>query len=371
MNLMNQTGRLNWQVWAGLLGLGLTLWVIITYAGLMMEIIWIVFGAFLLSVAIRPLADKLAQGHIPRTITVLGVYVGLVALLVILGTLLVPIITTETTILQSNGPKLLQTAWSHLTATPLIGNVIPPNSTLIQNGLQYVAQLGPTLLSTVAGAGESALDIFVALILAYFLATDTSIGPGLLQNLVPARYQPKISAVMGRARYRLTRWVWAQVAIAIYFALTFGIGLTVLGVPFALTIALVGGVLEIIPYLGGVVAVFLGVISALTVSPWLALWVFLMYLILTEVQSHIIAPMFYGRAMHLHPAAILLALLVGIKVKGIIGVFFAVPVAVVLLTLLQEIRAISVSPEIPIAGGKEVTPDANSKRQRILLKKQA
>jgi predicted PurR-regulated permease PerM len=78
MNLMNQTWRISWQVWVGLLGLGLTLWVIITYAGLMMEIIWIVFGAFLLSVAIRPLADKLAQGHIPRTITVLGVYVGLV-----------------------------------------------------------------------------------------------------------------------------------------------------------------------------------------------------------------------------------------------------------------------------------------------------
>jgi predicted PurR-regulated permease PerM len=190
--------------------------------------------------------------------------------------------------------------------------------------------------------------------------------------LIPVRYQPQVSAMMGRARYRLTRWIWAQVAIAIYFALMFGIGLTLLGVPFALTIALIGGILEIIPYLGGAVAVFLGVISALTVSPWLAVWVFLMYLILTEIQSHIIAPTFYGRAMHLHPAAVLLALLIGVKVEGIVGVFFAVPVAVVLLTLLQEIQAVSLTtrPETPIVG-KEVTLDTDIEKQKILLGKQA
>jgi predicted PurR-regulated permease PerM len=372
MSLMKRSWRLSWQAWVGLLGLGLLLWVTITYAGLIMEIIWIIFGAFLLSLAIRPLADRLAQRHIPRSVTVLGVYVGLIGLLAGLGTLLVPIITTETALLRANGPSLLQTALLHLTATPLIGNVIPSSSTLAQNVFQYVATLGPTFLSTVAGAGESALNLFVVLILAYFLATDTSIGPGLLQNLIPVRYQPQVSAMMGRARYRLTRWIWAQVAIAIYFALMFGIGLTLLGVPFALTIALIGGILEIIPYLGGAVAVFLGVISALTVSPWLAVWVFLMYLILTEIQSHIIAPTFYGRAMHLHPAAVLLALLIGVKVEGIVGVFFAVPVAVVLLTLLQEIQAVSLTtrPETPIVG-KEVTLDTDIEKQKILLGKQA
>jgi predicted PurR-regulated permease PerM len=75
------------------------------------------------------------------------------------------------------------------------------------------------------------------------------------------------------------------------------------------------------------------------------LWVILLYTIVAEVQSHIVAPAFYGRAMHLHPAVILMALLVGVKVKGIIGIFFAVPVAVVLITLLQEVRAASLTPD--------------------------
>jgi predicted PurR-regulated permease PerM len=372
MSLMNQSWRLSWQAWFGLLGLGLALWLAITYAGLIMEIIWILFGAFLFSLAIRPLADVLARRRIPRGVTVLGVYVGLIGLLAVLGTLLVPIITAETALLRASGPSLLQTALSHLSVAPLVGNVIPSNSTLIQNVFQYVAKLGPTFLSTVAGAGESVLNLFVVLVLAYFLAADTTIGPGLLHNLIPARYQSQVSAMMGRARYRLTRWVWAQVAIAIYFALMFGPGLTLLGVPFALTIALIGGMLEIIPYLGGAVAVLLGVISALTVSPWLAVWVFLMYLILTEIQSHIIAPTFYGRAMHLHPAAVLVALLIGFKAGGIIGVFFAVPVAVVLLTLLQEIEAVSLTvPSETPAEDKEATLNMHRREEKVLFGKQA
>ena len=90
--------------------------------------------------------------------------------------------------------------------------------------------------------------------------------------------------------------------------------------------------------MGGVVAVILAIFSALTVSPWLALWVVILYIIVVEVESHIIAPLFYGRAVGMHPVVVLIALVLGLKAGGIIGVFLAVPVAVVLISLLQEIR---------------------------------
>jgi predicted PurR-regulated permease PerM len=202
------------------------------------------------------------------------------------------------------------------------------------------------VLSTVAGAGEITIDLLAVLVLAYFLAADISLGSRLLQSLTPAGYQPRAEDLLSRLRFRLTRWVWAQLAIALFFALAFGIGATLLGVPFALTIALVGGVLEIIPYVGGAVAMTLGVFSALTVNPWLALWVFVLYLVIAQVQSHIVAPAFYGRAMDLHPAVVLVALLIGAKAGGLVGVFFAVPIAVVLITLLQEWQSARVAVEI-------------------------
>lgn len=338
---MKYTWYLSWQAWLGLLALGVALWTAISYASLIMEIVWILFGAFLLSLAIRPLADRLARRRVPRPLTVLGVYVVLIGLLVVLGSLLVPIVTSETILLQSNGPNLLQTALSRLTNTPLLSRLIPSSDVLSQNLIQQLYTLGPTFLSTVAGVGETLLNILVVLILAFFLASDTTIGPRLAQNLVPQRYQPQLLLVAGRLRDRLGRWIWAQLAVASYFALTFGIGLAVLGVPFALTIALISGVLEVMPYVGGTVAIILGTLSALTVNPWLAVWVILLWLVVVEVKGHIIEPSFYGRAIHIHPAAVLVALLIGVKAKGIVGVFFAVPVAVVLLTLIEEIQSLS------------------------------
>lgn len=330
--------RLSLPGWLSLLALGLALWLIITYADLFWTISAILFAAFLLSLAIRPLADTLARWRIPRGVTVLGVYLGLVGLLVILSALLLPVVTAETKLLQTKGPDLLQTALAHLMATPFLASWSPSLDTLIQNLTQYAAILLPTFVSTVASAGEMTLDLLIVLILAYFFAADEILGERLLRSVVPLPHQSHLSIVLIRLRDRLTRWVWAQVTIALYFALTFGLGLVWLGVPFALTIALVGGVLEIIPYIGGAVALLLSVLSALTINPWLALWVSLFYTVVIQVQSHLVAPLFYGRAMQLHPALVLLTLFIGARSGGIVGVFFAVPVTVVLITLLQELQ---------------------------------
>lgn len=331
--------RLSLQAWISLLALGLTLWVAITHAGLILEVIWVLFGALLLSLSIRPLVDTLTRWHIPRRVTVLGVYAGLGGALVILGDLLAPVINAEMVRLRANGPALLQEGLSRVATTPFLGRWLPSTNVLAQNLAQRLDTLLRTFVGTVAGLGGLALDLVILLIVAYFFATDVGLGERLLQGWVPPRYETRAREIMTRLRHRLTRWVWAQVAIALYFALTFSVGLSLLGVPFALTIGVVGGVLEIIPYLGGAVALILAVISALTVSPLHVLWVALFYAVVVEVETHVVAPAFYGRIMGLHPAAVLVALLVGAKAKGILGVLFAVPITVVLAALMQEVQA--------------------------------
>ena len=203
---MKYTWYLSWQAWLSLLALGLVLWTAISYASLIMEIVWILFGAILLSLAIRPLADRLARRHIPRPLTVLGVYVGLIGLLVVLGALLVPIVTSETALLQSNGPHLLQTALSRLTSTTLLSRLIPSSDALSQNLISGLYTLAPTFLNTVAGVGATLLNLLVVLALAFFLASDTTIGPRLVQNLAPKRYRPQLLLVAGRLRDRLGRF---------------------------------------------------------------------------------------------------------------------------------------------------------------------
>jgi predicted PurR-regulated permease PerM len=334
----SRSWHLSFQAWIGLLTLGVALWFTVTHAGLLLEVLWVLFGAFLLSLAIRPLADALAGWHVPRVVTVIGFYAGLAGILALLGTLLVPVLKTELAHLQANGPALLQSALTQVATLPLVKQWLPSPNQLAQNLAQRLDILLSTLVGTVTGIGGLAVDLVLVLVLAYFFTTGTVWDEHLLSIWVPPRYRPRVRAIAVGLRQRLSRWVWAQAAIALYFALIFSAGLALLGVPFAFTIGLVGGVLEFVPYLGGIAATLLAITSALTINPWLALWVILLYVVVMEIEAHIVTPALYGRVIGLHPALILIALFIGAKTKGILGIFFAVPILVVLAALLEEVR---------------------------------
>ena len=316
--------------WGGLLALGLALWLIITQAELILEMIWVLLGALLIGLAIRPVADFLGRWRIPRGVTVMGVYLVIVALFVLLGVLLVPVTSAEVSQLEVNGPALFQKALSQVAAIPLLKNALPSADTLVQS----LAQQMDTVVNTVAGAvsGLSALivDVLVALIVGYFFAAQP--------------HRARVRSVVAHLQRQLTRWMWARLIVAVYFGVVSGAGLALLGVPFALTISLVGAVLEIVPYLGGA-AMVLAVISALTVRPILALWVVLFYVVAIEIKGHFIEPALYGRAMGLHPGIVLIALVVGLKAGGVVGVLFAVPVTVVLAVVLDQVWPMLVGSE--------------------------
>jgi predicted PurR-regulated permease PerM len=333
------TWRLDVRTWLALLALGLAFWLILTYARLLVEIVALLFVAFLLTLALHPIADTLDRRRVPRGLTVLGVYAALGGLLVLLGSLVLPVIRMEAGYLQTHGPDLLQRALARLATVPALGQWLPSTSDMAQSLMQRLDVMLATSVRTITGVGELAIDVLIVLVLAYFFATDIGLGERLLARWVPAPYRPRARLVVAGVRERLTRWVWAQAAIALYFAVVFSVGLFLLRVHFAFIVGLVGGVLEVVPYLGGAVAMSLAVLSALTIDPWLAVWVIVFYIVVVEIESHVIAPALYGRVIGLHPAFILIALLVGAKTLGILGIFLAVPIAVVLTALLQEIAA--------------------------------
>jgi predicted PurR-regulated permease PerM len=356
---MSKASRAGWrlssQAWLGLLALGLFLWLTVTYAGLLMEILWVLFGALLLSMAIHPVVSILARWRIPRAVTVLGVYFLFGLLLALLGSFVAPVISEEITTLQNNGPDFVQSTISRISGTPLLSQFIPSTDVLTQNLIQRMDLLISTTVGAVASLGGMALDVLIMLVLAFFISTDASLGQRVLNDWLAAAHRARINRLWNRLRNRLTRWMWAQAGIALYFVMTFSAGLALLGVPFAFTIGLVGGILEIIPYLGGAVAVFLAMLSALTVRPLLAVWVFVLYLVVTELESHVIAPAFYGRAIGLHPAVVLVALLVGVKAGGVVGVLLAVPVTVVLAALLGEARTVWQTAETGTEGEQDAS----------------
>jgi predicted PurR-regulated permease PerM len=360
LSVDTQWSKLTLRTWAGLLTLGLALWLIITQLEMIMEMIWVLLGALLIGLAIRPVADFLTRWRIPRGFTVLGAYMVVVALFVLLGVLLIPIISAEVSQLQANGPALLQKALSQVTAIPLVKNALPSSGTLVQSLAQRMDTVVNTMAGAVAGLSTLTVDVLVALIIGYFFATDVDLFERLSARWIPQHHRARIRPAVAHLQRQLTRWVWARLIVAVYFGVVSGAGLALFGVPYALTISLVGAVLEIVPYLGGA-AVPLAAVSALTVRPISVLGIALFYVVVIEIKGHVIEPALYGRAMGLHPGIVLVALVVGLKVGGVIGVLFAVPVTVVLIAVLDQVWPMLAGSEAQI--GEQVLQEDNTSGQ--------
>ncbi|MGI8858489.1 MAG: AI-2E family transporter, partial [Thermomicrobiales bacterium] len=132
-------------------------------------------------------------------------------------------------------------------------------------------------------------------------------------------------------------WVRAQLLLALFFGVTFGVGLAILRTPYALTLGTIGAVLEIIPYVGGFITIVLAVLVAATTGKlWLVIAVLVWYAIVVNLEAHIVAPKLVGEIVGLHPLVVVLALFLGAEVLGILGALLAVPIAVIVQALLDE-----------------------------------
>lgn len=329
---------------------GLLLWLLITYGALIMEVFAILLGAALLSLAMRPTAAALDRWRIPRGVTVLLIYLLILAAIAGIGTLTGTAISQQAQRLAEVIPDLPQEALDRLRGIPQISQFIPSLDRVVDTVSQWLEGLARTALDAATSVGRAVVDLLMVLIIAFFFTTDKKLGRTLLDTWVPDHQRERVDAVVSNASRRLSRWVRVQLVIIAYFSIVYGTGLLIIGVPFAMVIGLIGGVLELVPYLGGATALTLSVLAALTVKPQMVIWVLILYVVVTQVEGNIIIPTLYGAAVDVHPVLVVLALLVGATAGGIFGALFAVPVAVVITAVIQEIRRPPGSDEPPPAG---------------------
>jgi predicted PurR-regulated permease PerM len=200
--------------------------------------------------------------------------------------------------------------------------------------------------------GRTLFYVFVTLVVAFFLAAEPGVILAQVTNLVPIQHRDRVVRIGSSFHERIGAWARGQLLIAVIFGLLMGSGLRLLGVPYAWSLGAVAGVLEIVPYVGGVITVILAVVSAATVGVPQVIGVLVLYVILVNLESHVLAPLLYGRALGLPPVAILLALLAGVELLGILGALLAVPLTVILWAIAEEFMP----KRVEEAGSREVEP---------------
>lgn len=342
--------RLGPQLWFGIFSLCFAIWATITQIGLVGEVVAVLFGSFLISLAMRPAADFLSRWKVPRGVTVILIYLLVLTLLGMIGGFAGSALGEQAVQLIENTPTLIQKSADRLQTIPFVGQLFPSLDSVAQGISRGVQALASALLGAATGAGRFIVELLMVLFIAFFFTTDVGIGERIIDMWFPDRYKDRIRAVALNATERLKRWVGAQVVLIAYFTVVYGAGLLIIGVPFAPGIALIGGLLELVPYVGGITALVLSVVAALTVSPTLVIWVLVLYIVVAQIESNIVLPHLYGQAVDVHPTIVLVALFIGSRVGGIFGALFAVPAVVVVAAIIKEFRKTGELPAVAEEG---------------------
>jgi predicted PurR-regulated permease PerM len=194
-------------------------------------------------------------------------------------------------------------------------------------------------------------DVALVLFLAVYIAADPQTYRRGALALVPALARHKVGAALDAAGEMLHRWLLGQLGAMATVGILIGVGLAFLGMPLALPLGILSGLLEFVPVVGPFTALLIGVLVAFGQGPEMALYVGMLYAVVLFVEGNIIIPLAQKWAVSLPPALGLLGIAVFGLLFGLIGILFAMPLLVVVVTLVQRLY-------IPAIGKQEPAPDS-------------
>ncbi|WP_157799124.1 AI-2E family transporter [Mucilaginibacter auburnensis] len=197
-------------------------------------------------------------------------------------------------------------------------------------------------------------DVYIILFLGIFFTANPSIYKDGLLLLIPPAKKPMGRQIMDRVSLSLKGWLKGMMISMVLVAIMIGIGLTIVGIPGALVLALLTGFLEIVPTLGSVIAMIPGTLLGLTVSTNTGIVVAIIYIISQTITANIVNPLIQKKMINLPPALTLISQLVMGSVSGALGIIMAVPLLAITVILVDELYVKKIN-NVPEEKGKLVT----------------
>ncbi len=296
--------------------------------------LWLlIFGAVVIAVILRGLAEPLMRyGKLKDKPAVAIALIGLIALVAVTVVLFGNQLSLQIDSLSREIPQAWAAIHARLDTLPI--------GQLLQKQVDGLGQQAGSLVSFLPGlAGNflaAAANTFVALIAGVILAG----APGKYRDgviyLFPKTMQPALLDSMNTAGEALRKWFIGQFISMVLVGTLIAIGLTVIGVPSALALGLVAGLAQLVPLVGPTVSAGLGLLLAGAGGLQPAIWTFVLYTAVSQFEANILTPM-VQRHMTEVPMVLILFALVGFAgLLGPIGVFFAMPLTVILFTLVKR-----------------------------------
>jgi len=300
------------------------------------SILQLIAIAILLSLVLQTLLSQLEKFLKRRWLAILVLAISIIGLTILLPIVILPDLVVEFQKLSVRLPAYLSSLTQKSQNLHNSYGFIPDISTEITKLSDFLYSLVrsfPVLLEKALGI---TVEAFAIVILALYITYDPKFLASGLLRLTPRRHHPSVKRILETMRSRLQSWMSGTFLAMLFLGTGVGIGLWVLGIPLSIPFAIIAGLFEIIPYVGSFVGGFLPALIALTISPLKLVMVIVLFLVLNQIDAHIFQPIVVGHQVNLNPVGVVITVLIMGELLGIIGLIFAIPAAVVVMTLFDE-----------------------------------
>jgi len=303
-------------------------------------IVWSILALFL-AVALRPAVDWMSSRRAPRAVAILLAYLAVVVVVAAIGALVAPTLFQQVAelihALQQPGGL---TAEVEGLARPLglDGAVRSLRPQLDALPGQLASSVGSFTTVTATTVSTVTAVLSVAVLTFFFLHDGSAVVEGAVR-LVPDAHRARARRLVGQSEDAIAGYIRGNLAISVIAGASVLAGMLVLGIPYALPLAVLLAVIDLIPMVGVTLGAIPVLLAALSVSPVKALIMLVYIVVYSQIESNVLNPLIYGRRDQLPALTVFLAFLAGSLLWGILGALIAIPAANIIRILIREFAA--------------------------------
>ncbi|MBU8689026.1 AI-2E family transporter [Priestia megaterium] len=296
----------------------------------------------------EPIVSFLTRKKVPKTLAILLLYVVFIGIIASIVGGIGPTLSKQLTDLAKNIPSYIVETREYINDLSnsrwfnwLVEQKYVSLDHIEESLLNYASTLPTNLTNSISSVLSVVTNITltvvtVPFILFYMLKDSHKLRKNTLR-MVPASYRKETLRTMKETTNTLATYIQGQMLVCLFVGISTFIGYLIIGLPYALILALIGALTNIIPYVGPFIGVAPALIVGLLYSPTKAILVIIVVVIVQQLDGNIISPLVIGKKLNTHPLTIIILLLVAGNIAGILGMILAIPAYAVTKTIVINI----------------------------------
>lgn len=303
------------------------------------DVLVLLFFVIIIVAGLSPTVDRWS-----RTITRPGAVISVFLIfLVVMGgilSLVVPPFIDQLREFTSNLPIYAE----QLSDSSQNGFLSDATKLIVANLNNVVAQLSDisgTILAKTVGVVNGLVAVVTILVLTFYLLLEEEGLKKMYRGVMPASWYNDLTDTTRKIAGRLGAWLRGQILLMLVVGLAVTIGLLIIGSPYALTLGIWAGLTEAIPIVGPWIGALPGIAVGLAISPLQGFLTLLVYLVIQQLEGNILVPKIMSKAVGLNPVIVIIAILIGSKLYGLLGIILAVPLAATISVIAEDWTIIS------------------------------